>query len=82
MMLARFLRVPACVRGVLLCDLRVVRRLLVVARFVVLRRFMVMLRGVLMMVCRLAVMLSSWVGHRLISLDPGLAYRTSIQATL
>jgi hypothetical protein len=68
-MLVGFLRVFACMRGVLVRDLRVMCGLLMITGLVMLRRFVVMLRRVLMMVCCLTVMLSSFMGHRLISLD-------------
>jgi hypothetical protein len=78
-MLVGFFGVFARVRGVLMRDLGVMSALFMVTCFVVLRGLVVMLRRVLMMVCCLAVMLSSLVGHVSISLDPGIAYRNSIQ---
>lgn len=74
-----FFCVFARVRGVLMRDLGVMSGLFMITGFVVLRCLVVMLRRVLMMICCLAVMLSSLVGHMSISLDPGLAYRNSIQ---
>jgi hypothetical protein len=67
--LARFVGVLACMHGVSMGNMRVVGGLLMITGFMMFGCLVVMFRGVLMMLCCFAVMLSSLVGHRLISLD-------------
>ena len=67
MMLASFVGVLACMRGMSVGDVRVMRRLLMVTGFMMFGRLVVMFRRVLMMLCCFAVVFSCFVWHRLIS---------------